>query len=104
VPDIFLGFQNPSSAIDRGAPRSESEIPMLTGGKHTTRTTRSVSFLCGRGSSFGAFYILWFWYLHNHKCGKICKKCLIFLKKGIDFIENLRYNWTVHEQKIKQEV
>ena len=35
---------------------------------------------------------------------KNTKKCVNFLKKGIDFIENLRYNWTVHEQKIKQEV
>ena len=27
-----------------------------------------------------------------------------FLKKGIDFMENLRYNWTVHEQNTQQEV
>ena len=27
-----------------------------------------------------------------------------FFKKGIDFMENLRYNWTVHEHNTKQEV
>ncbi len=27
-----------------------------------------------------------------------------FLKKGIDFMENLRYNWTVHEHNTEQEV
>jgi len=27
-----------------------------------------------------------------------------FFEKGIDFMENLRYNWTVHEHKTEQEV
>ena len=30
---------------------------------------------------------------------KIEKKYRNILQKGIDFIEKLRYNWTVHEQK-----
>ena len=32
---------------------------------------------------------------------KIEKKYRNILQKGIDFIEKLRYNWTVHEQKNK---
>jgi len=40
----------------------------------------------------------------EHKRRKNTENYANFLKKGIDFIESLRYNWTVHEQKIKQEV
>ena len=40
----------------------------------------------------------------RHKRRKITENYANFLKKGIDFMESLRYNWSVHEQKYLQEV
>ena len=43
---------------------------------------------------------LWFWdYLPKNQ-----ENIHNFFEKGIDFMRNLRYNWSVHEHNTEQEV
>ena len=57
-----------------------------------------------------ALYIVGRWRMNHNPPGegeipqKNQEKSWKFLKKGIDFMENLRYNWTVHEHNTEQEV
>ena len=84
VPAIFLGFEKPSSAGDHRHSLSSLLLPQA-----------ALALL--------PLYIVFSPGL-RHKSQKNTENIVIFLKKGIDFMESLRYNWSVHEQKYLQEV